>query len=114
MNMQAPFTFASVVSLGVWHLLGLRVRAFTVVLGELLVFFASSPYSTRASSSGFRSPWSVLSRLFCCVGSARGVGRSRRGMTRSMVVDYPHFGCRCGASSDVVVCCLWSDAKVSA
>ena len=69
MNIHAPFTFPSVVSLGVWRSLGLRLRAVVVALGELLVFLASSPYFTRAGSSGFRSPWLVQSLLFSCVGS---------------------------------------------
>lgn len=69
MNIQAPFTFSSVVSLGVWRCVGLRLRAVVVALGKLLVFLASSPYSTRAGSSGFRSPWPMRSLLFSCVGS---------------------------------------------
>lgn len=69
MNIQALFTFSSVVSLDVWCCAGLRVRAVVMALGELLVFLASGPYSTMASSSGFRSPWPVRSRSFSCAGS---------------------------------------------
>ena len=69
MNIQAPFTFARVVSLWVWRSLGLRLRAVVVALAKLLVFLASSPYFTSAGSSGFRSPWPVRSLSFLRFGS---------------------------------------------
>ena len=69
MNTQTLLTFSSVYSLGVWRCAGLRLRAVVVDLGELLVFLASIPYYTRASSSGFCSPWPVRSRLLCRFGS---------------------------------------------
>lgn len=38
MNIQAPFTFSSVVSLGVWRCAGLRLRVVVVDLGKLVLF----------------------------------------------------------------------------
>lgn len=65
MNIQVPFTLASVYPLGVWHSLGLRLRG----LRQFQVFLASSPCATSASSSYFRGPWPVRSLSFLRFGS---------------------------------------------
>ena len=65
MNMQALFTFASVNSLGVWPLLGLRLRG----LRQLQTFLASSLCAAGASSYVFRSPRPVRSLSFLRFGS---------------------------------------------
>ncbi len=51
MNIQAPFTFASVHPLGVWRLLGLRLHG----LRQFQAFLASSPCVASASSYRFAS-----------------------------------------------------------
>ncbi|MCZ2394908.1 MAG: DUF1010 domain-containing protein [Chitinophagales bacterium] len=51
MNIQTPFTFASVYPLGVWRSLGLRLRG----LRQFQAFLASSPCAASASSYCFRS-----------------------------------------------------------
>ncbi|MBS7351274.1 MAG: DUF1010 domain-containing protein [Comamonas sp.] len=51
MNIQTPFTFASVYPLGVWRSLGLRLRG----LRQFQSFLASSPCAASASSYCFRS-----------------------------------------------------------
>lgn len=61
--MKFSFEYVSVVLRGVCRYEGLRLRAVVVALGKLLVFLASSPYFTRASSSGFRSPWPSFLRF---------------------------------------------------
>ena len=57
MNIQAPFTFASVYPLGVWRSLGLRLRG----LRQFQAFLASSPCAASATSYHFASiappPW---------------------------------------------------------
>ena len=57
MNIQAPFTFASVHPLGVWRSLGLRLRG----LRQFQAFLASSPCAASATSYHFTSiappPW---------------------------------------------------------
>ncbi|WP_287739969.1 DUF1010 domain-containing protein [Diaphorobacter sp.] len=65
MNIQAPFTFASVHPLGVWRSLGLRLRG----LRQFQAFLASSPCAASASSSAFRSSWPVRSLSFLRFGS---------------------------------------------
>ena len=65
MNIQAPFTFASVYQLGVLRSLGLRLRG----LRQFQAFLASSPCVASAGSSGFRSPWPVQSLSFLRFGS---------------------------------------------
>ncbi|MEJ3959516.1 DUF1010 domain-containing protein [Brachymonas sp. G13] len=65
MNIQAPFTLASVHPLGVWRLLGLRLRG----LRQFQSFLASSPCAASAGSSVFRSPWPVRSLSFLRFGS---------------------------------------------
>ncbi|QIL44064.1 hypothetical protein G7045_07165 [Acidovorax sp. HDW3] len=65
MNIQAPFTLASVHPLGVWRLLGLRLRG----VCQFQAFLASSPCAESAGSSGFRSPWPVRSLSFLRFGS---------------------------------------------
>ena len=60
MNIQVPFTLASVYPLGVWHSLGLRLRG----LRQFQDFLASSPCAASASSSGFRSLRPVRSLSF--------------------------------------------------
>ncbi len=65
MNIQAPFTLASVYPLGVWRSLGLRLRG----LRQFQAFLASSPCAASAGSSGFRSPWPVRSLSFLRFGS---------------------------------------------
>ncbi len=64
MNMQAPFTFASVHSLGVWRLF-VRLRG----LHQFPAFLASSPCVASVSSSFFRSPCLVRSHSFLRFGS---------------------------------------------
>ena len=51
MNIQVPFTFASVYPLGVWRSLGLRLRG----LRQFQAFLASSPCAASARSYCFRS-----------------------------------------------------------
>ena len=57
MNIQAPLTFASVYSLGVWRSLGLRLHG----LRQFQAFLASSPCAASATSYHFASivppPW---------------------------------------------------------
>ena len=65
MNIQAPFTLASVYPLGVWRSLGLRLRG----LRQFQAFLASSPCAASAGSSVFRSPWPVRSLSFLRFGS---------------------------------------------
>ncbi|WP_423220551.1 DUF1010 domain-containing protein [Comamonas denitrificans] len=65
MNIQVPFTFASVYPLGVWRSLGLRLRG----LRQFQAFLASSPCAASASSYCFRSPWPVRSLSFLRFGS---------------------------------------------
>ena len=65
MNIQVPFTLASVYPLGVWRSLGLRLRG----LRQFQAFLASSPCAESASSSCFRSPWPVQSLSFLRFGS---------------------------------------------
>ena len=65
MNIQAPFTFSSVYSLGGWRSLGLRLRR----LCQFQAFLASSPCAESAGSSGFRSPLLVRSHSFLRFGS---------------------------------------------
>ena len=65
MNIQVPFTFASVYPLGVWRFLGLRLHG----LCEFQAFLAYSPCAASACSSGFRSPWPVRSLSFLRFGS---------------------------------------------
>ena len=65
MNIQAPFAFYSVYSLGVWRSLGLRLRR----LCRFQAFLASSPYTASAGSSGFRSLWPVRSLSFLRFGA---------------------------------------------
>ena len=69
MNIQAPFTFASVYSLWVWCFAGLRLRAVVGAFGKLWGFLASGPYFTGASSCCFKSQWPLLLWPFSCVGS---------------------------------------------
>ncbi|WP_313562629.1 DUF1010 domain-containing protein [Diaphorobacter nitroreducens] len=65
MNIQAPFTFASVYPLGVWRSLGLRLRGWC----QFQAFLASSPCPVSASSYFFRSLWPVRSLSFLRFGS---------------------------------------------
>ncbi len=65
MNIQAPFTFESVYPLGVWRLLGLRLRR----LCQFQAFLACSPCAASVGSSGFRSLWPVRSLSFLRFGS---------------------------------------------
>ncbi|MCZ7901133.1 hypothetical protein O9Y03_32050 [Pseudomonas aeruginosa] len=65
MNIQTPFTLASVYPLGVWRSLGLRLRG----LRQFQAFLASSPCAASASSYCFRSPWPVRSLSFLRFGS---------------------------------------------
>lgn len=65
MNIQTPFTLASVYPLGVWRSLGLRLRG----LRQFQAFLASSPCAASAGSSGFRSPLPVRSHSFLRFGS---------------------------------------------
>lgn len=65
MNIQAPFTVASVYPLGVWHLLGLRLRG----VCQFQAFLASNPCAASARSSVSRSPWPVRSLSFLRFGS---------------------------------------------
>ena len=65
MNIQTPFTLASVYPLGVWRSLGLRLHG----LSQFQAFLASSPCAASAGSSGFRSPWPVRSLSFLRFGS---------------------------------------------
>ena len=65
MHIQAPFTFSSVHSLGVWRLLGLRLRG----VCQFQAFLASSPCAVSAGSSGFHSPWLLRSHSFLRFGS---------------------------------------------
>ena len=65
MNIQAPFTLASVHPLGVWRLLGLRLRG----LRQFQAFLASSPCAASVGSSGFRSLWPVRSLSFLRFGA---------------------------------------------
>ena len=51
MNIQAPFTFASVYPLGVWRSLGLRLHG----LSQFQAFLASSPCAASARSYRFCS-----------------------------------------------------------
>ena len=51
MNIQAPFTLASVYPLGVWRSLGLRLRG----VCQFQAFLASRPCAASASSYCFRS-----------------------------------------------------------
>ena len=60
MNIQVPFTFASVYPLGAWRSLGLRLHG----LRQFQAFLASSPCAASASSSAFRSSWPVRSLSF--------------------------------------------------
>ena len=57
MNIQAPFTFASVHPLGVWHSLRLRLRG----VCQFQAFLAPSAYTVSAGSYSFSSiaplPW---------------------------------------------------------
>ena len=57
MNIQTPFTLASVYPLGVWRSLGLRLRG----LRQFQAFLASSPCAASATSYHFASiappPW---------------------------------------------------------
>ena len=57
MNIQTPFTFASVYPQGVWRSLGLRLG----VLRQFQAFLASSPCAASATSYHFASiappPW---------------------------------------------------------
>jgi hypothetical protein len=69
MNIQNPFTFASVYALGVWRSAGLRLLACRGLARSFVVFLASGSYPTWASRSVFRSVWPVLSRPFSCAGS---------------------------------------------
>ena len=78
MNMQTPLAFLSIVLLGFWYCAGLCLRAAVVAWGKLWVFLAASPCSTRASSSGFCSPWPVRSRWFGCVGPNPALKPTRR------------------------------------
>ena len=77
MNIQTPFTFASVFSLGVWRCAGLCLWAAVAALGKLLVFWASSPYCTLASSSGFGSARLLRSLSFSGVGSNPALNPTR-------------------------------------
>ncbi|WOO31200.1 DUF1010 domain-containing protein [Diaphorobacter limosus] len=65
MNIQTPFTLASVRPLGVWRLLGLRLHG----LRQFQAFLAYSPCPVSASSYFFRSPWRVRSLSFLRFGS---------------------------------------------
>ena len=65
MNIQTPFTFASVYPLGVWRSLGLRLRG----LRQFQAFLASNPCAASASSYCFRSPLPVRSHSFLRFGS---------------------------------------------
>ena len=65
MHIQTPLTFSSVVSLGVWRLLGLRLHG----VCQFQAFLASSPCVASAGSYGFLSPWPVRSRSFWRFGS---------------------------------------------
>ncbi|QQN68197.1 MULTISPECIES: DUF1010 domain-containing protein [Comamonas] len=51
MNIQTPFTFSSVYSLGFWGLLVLRLRRFC----QFQAFLGSSRFTVSTSSYGFRS-----------------------------------------------------------
>ena len=64
MNIQAPFTLASVHPLGVWRLLGLRLRG----VCQFQAFLASSPCAASTGSSVFCSPWPVRSLSFFALG----------------------------------------------
>ena len=59
MNIQAPFTLASVYPLGVWRSLGLRLRR----LCQFQAFLASSPCAASASSYRFCS---AVPPRWCC------------------------------------------------
>ena len=67
MNIQASFTFASVHSLGVWPLLGLRLRG----LRQFQTFLASSLFAASAYSYHFASiaspPWRTAFSRFAPV-----------------------------------------------
>ena len=65
MNIQAPFTLASVYPLGVWRLLGLRLHG----LRQFQAFLASSLRTASAGSSCFRSLWPLRSLSFLRFGS---------------------------------------------
>ncbi len=71
MNIQAPFTVASVHPLGVWRLLGLRLRG----VCQFQAFLASSPCAASTGSSVFCSPWPVRSLSFCALGLTRRSSR---------------------------------------
>ena len=51
MNIQVPFTFASVYPLGVWRSLGLRLHG----LSQFQAFLAANAYWVRANSYHFAS-----------------------------------------------------------
>ena len=65
MNIQTPFTLASVYPLGVWRLLGLRLRG----VHQFQDFLASSLCVASAGSSGFCSLWPVQPLSFLHFGS---------------------------------------------
>ncbi|WP_390887256.1 DUF1010 domain-containing protein [Comamonas aquatica] len=65
MNIQTPFTLASVYPLGVWRSLGLRLHG----LCQFQASLASGPCAASASSYCFRSPRPVRSLSFLRFGS---------------------------------------------
>ena len=69
MHIQNPFTLASAFALGVLCSAGLRLLARWGLARGFMVFLAAGSYLTLASSSVFRSVWSVLARPFSCAGS---------------------------------------------
>ena len=71
MNIQTPFTLASVYPLGVWRSLGLRLRG----LRQFQAFLASSPCAASASSYFFRS--SVPPRWLCAFSQFVPVAKSK-------------------------------------
>ena len=71
MNIQTPFTLASVYPLGVWRSLGLRLRG----LRQFQAFLASSPCTASASSYCFRS--AVPPRWRCAFSQLAPVAKFR-------------------------------------
>ncbi|WP_313311668.1 DUF1010 domain-containing protein [Pulveribacter sp.] len=65
MNIQASFTLIRIYPLGVWRLLGLRLRR----VRQFQAFLPSSPCAASAGSSGFCIPWPVRSLSFLRFGS---------------------------------------------
>ena len=102
--MQAPLTSLSVISLGVWHSLGLRLRG----LRQFQAFLASSPCAASATSYHFSSSasprWRTVFSWFAPIvnlgfpvlasGSNRAVKPTRlrrAAYFRSLVPSYSRF-----------------------